>query len=81
MLEAQAGFNLGRRAVPIAQFEHRAPREAPRRERHAAVGPRPLDDTDRRILAEVSARTGAIRDTPGDPRLQVPRPLRSSEAE
>ena len=43
----------------------------------ADVGARPWDrdDTDRRIIAEVLARTGSIRDTPVDPRLRVPRPL------
>ncbi len=33
------------------------------------------DSTDTRLLTEFAKRGGAIRDTPADPRLQVPRPL------
>ena len=43
----------------------------------AGVGARPQDrdETDRRLIAEVTSRTGSIKDTPVDPRLRVPRPL------
>ncbi|CAN5178871.1 pectate lyase [soil metagenome] len=43
----------------------------------AEVGARPTDRdaTDRRLIAELAARGGAIRDLPGDPRLAVARPL------
>jgi hypothetical protein len=43
----------------------------------ANVGARPDDPdaTDRRIIAEVSARGGSIPDAPVDPRLAVQRPL------
>ena len=43
----------------------------------SSVGARP-DDRDRldsRIVAEVTAGAGSIKDTPGDPRLRIPRPL------
>ncbi len=41
------------------------------------VGARPddRDATDRRLIAEFTDHGGAIRNTPGDPRLQVERPL------
>jgi hypothetical protein len=43
----------------------------------AEVGARPSerDETDARLVAEVRSRTGSIKDTPADPRLQVARPL------
>ena len=43
----------------------------------AGVGARPddRDPTDARLVAEVTSRTGSIKDTPDDPRLRVPRPL------
>jgi hypothetical protein len=46
----------------------------------ADVGARPTDRdaTDRRIIAEVLARTGSIKDTPPDLRLRAPRPLKPS---
>jgi pectate lyase len=44
----------------------------------ADVGPRPLDAADQRIIREAETRTGTVRDTPTDPRLQVPRPLSKS---
>ena len=44
----------------------------------ADVGPRPLDALDRRIVREAEMRTGKVRDTPTDPRLQAPRPLSGS---
>lgn len=44
----------------------------------AEVGPRPLDEIDQRIIRETETRTGTVRDTPTDPRLQVPRPLSKS---
>lgn len=46
----------------------------------ADVGARPSDRdaTDRRIIAEVVARTGSIKDMPPDPRLRAPRPLKQS---
>jgi hypothetical protein len=48
----------------------------------ADVGARPddRDATDRRIIAEVRSRTGSIKDTPGDERLRVPRPLNKIKA-
>lgn len=44
------------------------------------VGARPTDrdSTDNRLLSELAAGGGAIRDTPADPRLVVPRPLPES---
>jgi hypothetical protein len=44
----------------------------------AHVGPRPLDALDQRIIRETETRTGTVRDTPTDPRLQAPRPLSKS---
>jgi pectate lyase len=44
----------------------------------AEVGPRPLDTLDQRIIREAEMRTGTVRDTPTDSRLQVPRPLAKS---
>jgi hypothetical protein len=44
----------------------------------ADVGPRPLDALDQRIIGEAEMQTGKVRDTPTDPRLQVPRPLPKS---
>ena len=43
----------------------------------ADVGARPddRDATDKRLIAEIAAHGGAIRDMPGDPRLQAARPL------
>jgi hypothetical protein len=48
----------------------------------AGVGARPQDrdETDRRLVAEVMSRTGSIKDTPGDARLRVPRPLPGESA-
>jgi hypothetical protein len=46
----------------------------------ADVGPRPLDELDQRILREARMRTGKVKDTPADPRLQVPRPIPKAEA-
>jgi hypothetical protein len=55
--------------LPVDQVERRV---------LADVGPRPLDAVDQRIIREAEMRTGTVRDTPTDPRLEMPRPLSKS---